>query len=68
VSKEFLEARVLEIQKALTESTTQYKSAQAVLEQATAHYNSLMGRLNEAQFHLAELHKTELTSKPSEVN
>ena len=55
MSKEVLETRILEIQKAVQESAQNHKQVQAAFEQATAHHNALMGRLNEAQFLLAEL-------------
>jgi hypothetical protein len=58
-NKEFLETRLIEIQKALQESATVHKNIQLSLEQQTAHHNTLMGRLNETQFLLSELFKEE---------
>lgn len=65
MSKDVLEKRILEIQKAIQESSTNHKQLQAAYEQSTAHHNALLGRLNEAQFLLSELFTKECASQPS---
>lgn len=66
-NKEFLEKRILEIQNAVNESAANHKNIQLAFEQSAAHHNTLLGRLNETQYLLAELFKSEVAAPAAEV-